>query len=536
MYYSLFFEARGIQSYIFESGKMKEMVGASELVKKLTSQYLDEIVNHLNLSEIIPSQKSDAAKLRNMQPGQVFFSRRSGGVFTAIFVDEETRDTFLEIWSIFVSSKLPGLEFVHACDCDENLQSLIKNTYNLLAANRNRTVPNLPEATPLHILAPRTGKPAVKNEYEVGGSKIWLDEASLSKRKSAGSCLLSKNFLHSDDSLHAFPKNLDYDENGNCEFPFTKNSRYIALIHADGNGLGQTLIRIREEFSDGAEYATMLRMFSDQLEKATEAAAKYATQQIIKKMPTDSAMLPIRPLVLGGDDLTVIVRADLAMQYTNDFCNEFKQATQLYFKELHRESNGIIPENLTACAGVAYVKNNQPFMDAFALVESLCAESKRISKNIDAQNVPPSVTFQVVSNSFIEDYNTYKKKELTIRGDRQDLIATMGAYALDKEETRLPTLSSLRTLAKTLSQEGISSSSVRQYATMIFGDENISREKWRRWAENLKTRKCMNRLAQSLAPFGVNNAEESPWTENGQTPIFDALQLLEMENVNEFEG
>ena len=27
-YYSLFFEARGIQSYIFDSGKMKEMVGA----------------------------------------------------------------------------------------------------------------------------------------------------------------------------------------------------------------------------------------------------------------------------------------------------------------------------------------------------------------------------------------------------------------------------------------------------------------------------------------------------------------------------
>lgn len=531
MYYSLFFEARGIQAYIFESGKMKEMVGASELVKKLTSQYLDNVISHLNLQEIVPTQKSDAAKLQNMQPNQVFFSRRSGGVFTAIFADETIRNRFLEIWSIYVESKLPGLECVNACDQGEDLRFLIKNTYDQLAVNRNQPIVSLPESTPLHILAPRTGKPAVKNEIEVGGTRVWVDESTLSKRKCADSSLLSKSFLPLGDNQHVFPKNLDYDENGNCEFPFASNSRYIALIHADGNSLGQTLIRIREQFTNGAEYAVVLRLFSDQLEKATETAAKMATQKLIERIPSDSILLPMRPLVLGGDDLTVIVRADLAMKYTEDFCNEFKQSTQRYFEELHNESNGIIPKNLTACAGIAYIKNNQPFMDAFTLVESLCAESKRISKNIDAQNVPPSVTFQIVSNSFIEDYNTFKKKELTIRGTGQDLIATMGAYALDKEETRLPTLSSLRTLAKTLSQEGISSSSVRQYATMIFGDENISREKWRRWAENLKKEKRLADFVDCLEPFGISNAEDNPWTSDGRTPLFDAIQLLEMETV-----
>ena len=54
-YFSLFFEARGIQSYIFESGKMKEMVGASELVKELCERELNVVIKHLELKEIIPN-------------------------------------------------------------------------------------------------------------------------------------------------------------------------------------------------------------------------------------------------------------------------------------------------------------------------------------------------------------------------------------------------------------------------------------------------------------------------------------------------
>jgi hypothetical protein len=56
-YYSLFFEARGIQSYIFDSGKMKEMVGASELVKGLCEDKLDTVIDHLGLKRIVPEIK-----------------------------------------------------------------------------------------------------------------------------------------------------------------------------------------------------------------------------------------------------------------------------------------------------------------------------------------------------------------------------------------------------------------------------------------------------------------------------------------------
>ena len=535
-YFSLFFEARGIQSYIFESGKMKEMVGASELVKELCESKLDAVIDHLKLERIIPTKKEDSDKVANMTPNQIFFSRRSGGVFTAIFADETIRNRFLSIWSLLVTRLVPGLETVNAVYESDNLQELIKETYNILGYNRNCPSPVLPEATPMHVLAPRTGKPAAENIISPDGSRVWTDEASIVKQKIADSQIsraLADSFLSDAYKQFKFPQNLEYDNEEKTEFPFRKDSRYLGLIHADGNGLGETLLKIREQFDNGAEYAVMLRLFSDSLEKSTKEAAQKATAKLIEKYAKESGILPMRPLVLGGDDLTVLVRADYAMDFTEDYCKAFEETTEKNFKYLHEASAGKIPSKLTACAGIAYIKNNQPFMDAFELAESLCSASKKVSKDVRKNEgrdyIPATVTSLVVTNSFIESYDAYKKKELTIKKGDKEYIATLDAYAFDENEKSIPTLKSLRNLCDTLKKEGVTSSSVRQYATMIFGDENISREKWRRWIEVLDKRHLTEDLIKSLKPFGVENVKEFPWTKDNKTPIFDALQLLGME-------
>lgn len=535
-YFSLFFEARGIQSYIFESGKMKEMVGASELVKELCESKLDAVIDHLKLERIIPSKKEDSDKVANMTPNQIFFSRRSGGVFTAIFADETMRERFLSSWSLLVTRLAPELETVNAVYESDDLQKLIKETYDILGYNRNCPSPVLPEATPMHVLAPRTGKPAVENIISPDGSRVWTDEASIIKQKiadSKSSRALADSFLSDAYKQFKFPQNLEYDNEENTEFPFRKDSRYLGLIHADGNGLGETLLKIRKQFANGAEYAVMLRLFSDSLEKSTKEAAQKATAKLIEKYGKESGSLPMRPLVLGGDDLTVLVRADYAMDFTEDYCKAFEETTAENFRELNKVSDGKIPAKLTACAGIAYIKNNQPFMDAFELAESLCSASKKVSKDVKKTEgrdyIPATVTSLVVTNSFIESYDVYKKKELTIKKGDKEYIATLDAYAFDENEKSIPTLKSLRNLCDTLKKEGVTSSSVRQYATMIFGDENISREKWRRWIEVLDKRRLTEDLIKSLKPFGVENVKEFPWTKDNKTPIFDALQLLGME-------
>ena len=90
-------------------------------------------------------------------------------------------------------------------------------------------------------------------------------------------------------------------------------------------------------------------------------------------------------------------------------------------------------------------------------------------------------------------------------------------------------LHALRNLCEELKKDGVTDSTVRQYATMIFGDENISREKWRRWIEILDKRNMLSTFADCMKAFGVENIKEAPWNNDGKTPLFDALQLLSME-------
>ena len=93
----------------------------------------------------------------------------------------------------------------------------------------------------------------------------------------------------------------------------------------------------------------------------------------------------------------------------------------------------------------------------------------------------------------------------------------------------MTTLDSLRKLCSAFKNEGVTSANIRQYATMIFGDSNISREKWRRWTELLENAKKEKEIFDCLKEFGVENPKESPWTKDNKTPVFDAIQLMEME-------
>ena len=59
--------------------------------------------------------------------------------------------------------------------------------------------------------------------------------------------------------------------------------------------------------------ADQFKNFSQLLDKATVQAAVNAYNQV--NSGTKSDVIPMRPIVLGGDDLTVICRADLAVPY-----------------------------------------------------------------------------------------------------------------------------------------------------------------------------------------------------------------------------
>ncbi|MDW8300382.1 MAG: hypothetical protein RML95_13710, partial [Anaerolineae bacterium] len=96
-------------------------------------------------------------------------------------------------------------------------------------------------------------------------------------------------------------------------------------------------------------------------------------------------LLPIRPIVFGGDDTTFVcdgrIGVALAVEYLRAFEHEAREDSQL--KTLLAQLK--ILEGLTACAGVAIVKSHYPFARAYALSEDLCSEAKKFRRRVGLQ-------------------------------------------------------------------------------------------------------------------------------------------------------
>lgn len=185
----------------------------------------------------------------------------------------------------------------------------------------------------------------------------------------------------------------------------------IAIVHADGNGLGQVFLKFDEYVSkkgDNRTYLDEYRRFSLALEVCTVGAVTAAVRQLDPVKARDGKrMLPFVPIVLGGDDLTAIVDGRQSVPFTKNFLREFER---LSGDDLGAPFGKIVPKvaerafrvrRLGAAAGVAVVPPHFPFHDAYDLADSLCRSAKAtkgaIRRSGDSSDAPslPCCSFDV---------------------------------------------------------------------------------------------------------------------------------------------
>ena len=106
------------------------------------------------------------------------------------------------------------------------------------------------------------------------------------------------------------------------------------------------------------------------------------------------------PLVVGGDDVTVVMDARVAFDVTTAFLLEFASlsAADPTITDVVALTTG--GAGLTACAGIAYVKPHSSFSESYQLAEQLCASAKRI-KAVDRRF--GALDFQVLQDTFGRD-------------------------------------------------------------------------------------------------------------------------------------
>jgi len=147
------------------------------------------------------------------------------------------------------------------------------------------------------------------------------------------------------------------------------NAGWLAVIHADGNGVGALV--------SGLDSAGALRRFSAALEEATAAAFTSAVVAVAAEHPNQGWL---RPLVVGGDDVTMICDARVAVDLTSSFLTAFEREAAAR-PDISGPAKDLLGRPyLTASAGIACIKPKYPFHAAYRLAEELATSAKQVKR------------------------------------------------------------------------------------------------------------------------------------------------------------
>lgn len=521
MFCCYMFEARSIQRWIFSSGKLRDAVGASLRLDRLCNwdgdDVLDEALSATGLSV----------------PNDVAFVRRGGGGAVLIGSNREAIARLRAVFTLKVRTSLPELEFSDALgDGSDEASARADARVKLLAA---QGAPQITSSTmgPFHLIAPRTGTAASARD---GSTGEFVDRGTIARRSDLKETRSQIEARFDPDSIATFPSDMGEDgRSGGESFPFLGDNRYIGLIHADGNGIGAVWKRLGDA-GVGAEH---LARFSQALETSTANSAHAAMLGIksdydakAKKTPDYKLdVWPVRPLILGGDDLTAIVRGDHAISFARDFLAAFEEETEKAFAAVRKEIpalKNLIPDRASAGAGIAFIKANQPFQQAYALCQSLAEFAKSTAKTSmrrDAVAAPATLAFHRVSTSSIPpDWGTLAEREL--EQDHIWLTACPYQVATKSAIDDLPSLDELEYLTEALHSRAIARGPIRGLTPEFFSRGWPIR--WQRISDVAKgrDRDAFERVESILKELGCTDGPTARLGDRQVTPLFDALSWI----------
>ncbi|WP_119156876.1 Cas10/Cmr2 second palm domain-containing protein [Caldimonas tepidiphila] len=523
------FEAGSIQGYLHETGRLVDAVGASQLIDKLCGTLGAPQPGDDLLSLVL-----EAAGIASRD---VSFSRRGGGSFIAFFGSGEARERARRLWTLALQENAPGLRWSEGLAEHESHQEAARLALERSKVAGNFDAPRLPEAGPGVARVPRTGLAAVElRRFGPRGEEL-LDAATVARRRHARGNSLTQKF--SPDRELVWPRNMERDEDAEgdaASFPFLGDDREVAFLHADGNGLGVLLRRLADAGRErpGA-YVQHYAAFSRAVTLATEHAAQAATRAVLLPATGASRVVPARSLVLGGDDLSLIVRADLALPFAQAFLEAFERHSREELKRLPAELR--LGQGLTAACGLVFVKASHPFMAAAALAEDLCKQAKDEIKR-EARERGRDMPLSAVALHRVTTALADEAEGPGMHWQGRMVRAGLPAYVLGESRTTLPRLPDLQALAAALGSAAAARGPARRMLTQMHQEPFVARRTYARWRQMLRDdpagegRQQLQRLDEALQRLGVPPASELPLVPHGEgafaTPWPDALLLRDL--------
>lgn len=390
------------QGYIFKTNKLKENIGASTII-----EYITEGLPKEKLAKVLGK---DTKKIKDENVVN------AGGGNSLFIVDKEDDvKEFISRTTRTVLKDFPGVEFFMAYQSfDDEQDSIIKaidEVYrNLNNKKSARTSVFKRKSYGIEQNCVTTGLPAYK-EYD----NVFLSRESYVKREWSKDKKQKKINNAISEVIKKF-EGKGYNFTKELEELITEKGEnsYVAIVSLDGNKMGQKIqhmkneARKKEDKNNMAEsnniYRAELKEFSENIKEYYKTAfidmlnvIDKNYKKLSESLKLKNNIMPVRPIILAGDDVCFICNAKIALECVN-----------LFIKSLNEHD--VEGEQLNACAGICMLKSSYPFDKGYEIAENLCKNGK--AKIVDSTEMDDAslVDFHICQGEISTSLNEIRNR------------------------------------------------------------------------------------------------------------------------------
>lgn len=503
MSFAVLIDTVSIQQYIFSSNKLKENIGASYIIEKVIYNHiLLNVLKNLFNSSFSDNWKSKPDEIAINKPDCICeIGYIGGGNALVLFKNKEDINRFIKKFTLIILARFPGLRTAYGIinDFDPSEQGFQKSRSDLntdLIKNKSKNFRNV-----------NPFKPGIVEDCPLSNEAQEIKDTNSGKKISVSSFVKFKACEEAQQKITEDYKDVLSDKycftNEQDKLGQPEDKGYIAVVHIDGNGMGQRFANCK----DLIELRKLSIAVSDIANQSMKELITYIVSLFENKILNESngfklrecadkkkMILPIRPIIVGGDDITFVCEGRLGVHLTEKFMGIFT----------NKEIEG---SKISACAGVAIVHTKYPFYKAYTLAEELTRHAKNASRN----NNNSWLNFLVSSSGFSGELESIiQQKFSTIHGNMFN-----GPYSIDGN---MPTLTELKNSMKTLT-----SGKTKWPKSKLMELRDVLRQDTPSQKYFLADMTARGRKLPLFAGIDYNS---TLW-QNKKTPFYDMIELLD---------
>lgn len=359
-----------IQEYLFSSNKLKDIIGASNIVAVNYTTILAEITSEKTMD--IKAGTQVYLTLNNVKTEVEIVYIGGGNMMLFISSNNENAPKDLIKAFIFEFSfkgieLFPGMKLAFGILHDfneEEYQLSMSKLHLSLRENRNKVfTQTTPYALGITQNCPLSNGPAAIFSQQYG--------KNISISAYAKSQFADASFLENCQPPEGYVFAKEFER-----LCMTSDNRYMAVVHLDGNSMGARLMQATriEETRQLSEAITSrmrnainqsLSAFCQLLNTIKPAQDEMGFRSLFTH--GESKELPFRPLIAAGDDLTFVCEGRFGIWLTEQILKAF-----------HGVDDAVPDYEFSATAGIVIVNPKYPFNMAYEVCEELCKEAKAV--------------------------------------------------------------------------------------------------------------------------------------------------------------